>query len=61
MAWKTFLSCDMDNIVILRLSNPKHAPLKLNFRWPSDSEEKCLGNLIRATLAENSKVNHHPF
>ena len=31
MEWKTFLSCNIDKIVILRLSHPKHAPYEIRF------------------------------
>ena len=39
MALKTFWSCGMDNIVILILSNPKHAPCEIRLHcgrsWPA--------------------------
>ena len=59
---ETFWSGDMDNIMfILRLSNPNHAPYGIRLQLALLFLKKRACNLICATLAERSKVNHDPF
>ena len=49
MTWKTFGSCDMDNLVILRSSNPRYDPYETRLQ----SEKLCL-QFNKSTLVTNS-------